>query len=105
MKIKKIIPFALLALAAVFFTSCLTISVSNSNSNVEEQAKSYKFIPYIAVTLDDGDKNLQPAIQKRIDDAVPQPALQLWKIWKLLQKSRKNKLLMWTSDLITAMLQ
>ena len=70
MKIKKIIPFALLALAAAFFTSCLTISVSNSNSNVEEQAKSYKFIPYIAVTLDYGDKNLQPAIQKRIDDAV-----------------------------------
>lgn len=34
MKIKKIIPLAQLALAAVFFTSCLTISVSNSN--VEE---------------------------------------------------------------------
>lgn len=73
MKIKKIIPFALLALAAVFFTSCLTISVSNSN--VEEQAKSYKFIPYIAVTLDYGDKNLQSAIQKRIDYAVASTCL------------------------------
>ena len=37
MKIKKIIPFALLALAAVFFTSCLTISVSNSNSMLKNR--------------------------------------------------------------------
>ena len=91
MKIKKIIPFALLALAAVFFTSCLTISVSNSNSNVEEQAKSYKFIPYIAVTLDYGDKNLQPAIQKRIDDAVASTCLTVVENLENLTEEQKKQ--------------
>ena len=103
MKIKKIIPFALLALAAVFFTSCLTISVSNSN--VEEQAKSYKFIPYIAVTLDYGDKNLQPAIQKHIDDAVTSTCLTVVENLETLTEEQKKQALTQISDLITAMLQ